>query len=47
MAQQIFQAHGGDLSATNRESGGAVFVGFLLASRNTIIGTKEEARGSP
>lgn len=47
IAQQIFQAHGGDLSATNRASGGAVFRGFLLASRNTISGTKEEAHGSP
>ncbi|EFH83609.1 sensor histidine kinase [Ktedonobacter racemifer] len=47
IAQQIFQAHGGDLSAANRESGGAVFRGFLLASRNTISGTKEEAHSSP
>ncbi|MFL5692957.1 MAG: hypothetical protein ACJ795_14225 [Ktedonobacteraceae bacterium] len=31
IAQQIFRAHGG-----------AVFVGFLLASRNTIIGKKKK-----
>jgi signal transduction histidine kinase len=47
IARQIFQAHGGDLSATNSESGGAVFRGFLLASRNMISSTKEDAHRSP
>ena len=40
IAQQILRAHGGGLSASNRETGGALFVGFLPVSRNTIIGTK-------
>ena len=47
IAQQILQAHGGDLSAMNRETGGAVFVGFLSLPQNTLVGTKEEARRSP
>jgi signal transduction histidine kinase len=47
IARQILQAHGGDLSATNRDTGGAEFLGFLLISRNTIIDTEEEARSFP
>src|SRR5215469_101112 len=39
IAQQTLQAHGGDLSAMNGETGGAVFVGFLLRSQNTLIDT--------
>jgi signal transduction histidine kinase len=30
IAQQIFRAHGGELSASNRETGGALFVGSFL-----------------
>lgn len=33
IAQQIFQAHGGELSVTNRASGGAMFLGVLPFSR--------------
>jgi signal transduction histidine kinase len=40
IVQQILRVHGGDLSASNRETGGAVFVGFLPVSRNAISGTK-------
>lgn len=29
IAQQILRVHGGDLSASNKETGGAVFIGFL------------------
>ncbi|MDQ2714228.1 MAG: HAMP domain-containing histidine kinase [Chloroflexota bacterium] len=29
IARQIFQAHGGDLTVTNKHSGGAAFLGFL------------------
>ena len=38
IAQQILRVHGGDLSVNNRETGGAVFVGFLPVSRHITPG---------
>ena len=39
IARQIVRVHGGDLSANNRETGGAMFVGFLPVPEKPIIGT--------
>jgi len=39
IARQIVRVHGGDLFANNRETGGAVFVGFLPVPEKSIIGT--------